>query len=87
MFAYLRSRGWPLSARCLMAASISGLLAAVVLLTGLLLADGVVRFFADLGTVATILWIGAEWGLGFGLVAGVALFMLLCGSALFRSGA
>ena len=81
MYAYMRHRGWPLVVRCLLAATVAGVLAALVLLTALLLADSVSRFFADLGTVAVILWIAAEWGLGLGLVAGIVLFLLLRGSA------
>ena len=77
LFAYLRYRAWPLAARCLMAAAVSGVLSAVVLVTALLLAFSVTRFLAELGTVAAFVAVGAAWGLGLGLVAGLALFALL----------
>jgi hypothetical protein len=86
LFAYLRYRGWPLAQRCLVAAAAAGLLSALVLVTGLLLGFSVSRFFANPGTVAAFLGVGAAWGLGLGLVAGAALFLLLRGDVRPRAG-
>ena len=80
LFAFLRHRGWPLAARCLSAAAVAGVLSALVLVTAILLAFSVPRFLANPGTVAAFLGIGAAWGLGLGLVAGVTLSALLCRS-------
>ena len=87
LFAYLRYRGWPLAARCLVAAAVAGMLSALVLVTALLLAFSVARFLANPANVAAFLAVGAAWGLGLGVVAGVALFVLLRGNALSPSGA
>ena len=77
LFACLRYRGWPLPARCLVASAIAGVLSALLLVTTLLLAFSVTRFWANLGSVAVFLGVGAAWGLGLGLVAGVTLIALL----------
>ena len=77
LFAYLRHRGCALAARCLWAAAIAGVLAALVLVTAILLAFSVPRFFTNLEGVATFLAIGGAWGLGLGIAAGITLFALL----------
>jgi len=82
LFVYLRHRGWPLAARCLSAAAVAGLFAALLLVTTMLLAFSVSRFFADPKGTAAFLGIGAAWGLGLGLSAGIALFALLRGNIL-----
>jgi hypothetical protein len=87
LFAYLRYRAWPIAARCLVAGAVAGVIAALLLVTALLLAFSVSKFFANPGTVAAFLGIGAAWGLGLGLLAGVALFALLRGRVLSPSGA
>ena len=87
VFAYLRYRGWALAARCLFAGAVAGVLSALLLVTVLLLAFSVERFLTNFGTTAAFLGIGAAWGLGLGIVAGLMLFALLRGGAasLFRA--
>ena len=83
LFVYLRHRAWSLAARCLLAGAIAGLLAALLLVTTMLLAFSVSKFFSNFfETIAAFLGICAAWGLGLGLVAGIALFALLRGNVL-----
>jgi hypothetical protein len=77
LFVYLRHRGWSLAARCLLSAAVAGVLAALLLITTLLLAFSLPRFLDNLDGDAVFLAVGAAWGLGLGLVAGIALFTLL----------
>ena len=77
LYVHLRHRAWPLAARCLVAAAVAGVLAAVVLVTTLLLAFSVLRFLDNPEGDVVFLGVGAAWGLGLGLIAGTVLFALL----------
>jgi hypothetical protein len=80
LYAYLRYKACPLAARCLLAAAIAGVLSSLALVTAILLAFSVSRFLDNFGTVATLLAVAAAWGLGLGLLAGIAMFALLHGN-------
>jgi hypothetical protein len=77
LFCLLRRRGYSLIVCSLVAAAVAGLLAGSLLVTLLLLAISVPKFLANLGSVAMFAAVGSAWGLGLGVIAGLALLALL----------
>ena len=87
LFASLRHRGWPLASRSLASAAVAGVLAALLVVTLVLHAFPPQGFLANPGPVLSFFAIGVGWGLGLGLIAGVALSALLRGRAFSIFGA
>jgi hypothetical protein len=77
LFCLLRKRGRSLLVCSLVAAAVAGLLAGSLLVALLLLAISVPKFVANLGSVAMLAAVGSAWGLGLGVIAGLALLALL----------
>ena len=76
LFVRLR-RAHSLAASSLFAAVASGSIAGVLLVTLTLLSVSVGKFIANPSGVVTFIGIGALWGAGFGLAAGLVLSALL----------
>ena len=87
LFAYLRHRHWPLASRSLAAAAVSGVLAALCIVTLVLLAFPPRDFLADPLRTLSLMGLAVAWGFGLGLIAGVALWLLLRRGHVLLSGA
>jgi len=87
LFAYLRHRGWPLASRSLVAAAIAGVFAALCIVTLVVLAFPPHDFLADPVPTLSLTGLAVAWGLGLGLIAGVALWLLLRRGPVLLSGA
>ena len=77
MFCLLRRRGYSPIVCSLAAAAVAGLLVGCLLVTLLLLAFSVPKFLANFGSVAMLAAVGSAWGLGLGVIAGLALLALI----------
>lgn len=86
LFVYLRHRRLPLASRSMIAASVAGVFAALCIVALVLLAFPPRDFFADPVPTLSLMGLGVAWGLGLGLIAGLALWLLLRRSAALLSG-
>ena len=77
LFAYLRRRRWPLVSRSLVSAVVAGVFAAASLITLVLAAFPPRNFLADPEPTLSLIGVATVWGAGLGLIAGVALWLLL----------
>ena len=87
VFGWLRQRGWPLVSRSLVSAAVAGVLAALLVVTLVLVAFPPQQFLVNPEPVLFLFALGIAWGLGLGLIAGVALWALLRRRAFSLSGA
>ena len=83
LFAYLRHRRWRLAPRSWLAAAVAGVVAGLAVVTFVHLAFPP----RDLLAALSLIGICAGWGLGLGVVAGVALWLLLRRQRATMSGA
>jgi hypothetical protein len=77
LLAYLRHRRWPVASRSLIAAAVAGVFAALCIVALVLLAFPPRAFLVDPMPTLALMGLGVAWGLGLGLIAGVALWLLL----------
>jgi hypothetical protein len=87
LFAYLRHRGWPLASRSLVAAAVAGVSSALCIVAVVVLAFPPHDFLADPVQTLSVMGLAVAWGLGLGLIAGVALWLLLRRGPVLLSGA
>jgi hypothetical protein len=87
LFAYLRRRSWSLASRSLVAATVAGVLAALLVVTLVLVAFPPQEFLTNPRPVLFVVAFGVAWGLGLGVIAGLALSALLRSRAFFLSEA